>query len=269
MSRGTRLILGLLAAVLCVTLMLLPKSNPAVAAAERINRDVAITSTATYVSLRAINAALSTAQEVELGGSVVVTGNLQPLKWLEPVDDTVERVADVIFAVAVLSGLLSLSLGPLASIGFALIALGLLGRCGCEAGKGWPGTPGPMRRLISSCGGIGLILAIGVPLAFALGAFLGEVLTRPIWVEADATLARIADEARALIGEPADAADDRGWRESITAYFSAAGLFWSEADDLLQSSLQLAGVFLLRTLVLPGVLLLAILVILRRTVSAQ
>lgn len=264
---GRGLVAGLAVAILCLLLAARPAANPAVQAAERFNRDVAVAAAATYVSLRAINAALSVVQEVEVGGALGVTGTVQPLKWLEPVDDTVERVSAVVFAVAALSGLLSLSLAPVAAVGFALIAVAALGRCGCAVGgRSWESLPGALRRGLAGCGGLGIALALGVPIAFALGAWVGEILTRAPAAEAAGTLDRIAQAAQALIGE-ATRSEGAGWaalRERITAYLGAGGVFWDGADDLLGAGLTLVGVFLLRMVVLPAVLLLALWTLLRR-----
>ena len=265
MARFARIILFLLAGVLCLGLATTPRVNPAVGVTERFNRDVALASSATYISLRAINAALSAVQEVEVGASFGASGSLQPLKWLEPVDDTVERVSDLIFVVALVNGVLSLAIGPLASIGFFLLAVGLIGRCGCETRRaGWAAVPGSMRRTLAGCGTLGFALAVALPVAVALGAWAGEVLTAADWTEASATIAAIADDARAMIGEPDAAGDDRGWRETLGAYMNAGATFWEEADSLLLASLTLGGIFLLRMVVLPAVIFVAFLYLLRQ-----
>jgi hypothetical protein len=194
----------------------------------------------------------------------VITGNLKPLKWLEPVDDTVERVAGVIFGVAVLTGVLSISMGPVSAVGFLLVAIGLLGRCGCDAlFRRGSALPARLARGLKGCNALGLGIAVGLPVSFALGAWVGDALTHSTWVEADATLGRIAAEARTLIGEPGSGGGDPGWRETLTAYLGAAGTFWNEADELLQASLTLVGVFVLRTVILPVLVLLALWKILR------
>ncbi|OWU84489.1 hypothetical protein ATO6_12445 [Oceanicola sp. 22II-s10i] len=260
MRRAGAAFFSLLAAVLCIALALSPRLNPMVGEAERFQRDVAIASGATYISLRAINAALSFAQEVEIGGSVVVTGSVQPFKWLEPVDDTVERVSGLIFAIAVLTGVLSMSMAPAVAAGFFLLALAFLGRGGCEAAPGgWAMTHGGLRRALGSCGGLGFALAIALPFAFILGLWGGEFLTREAWATAHATLDRIGNEANALIGVDTPGGDERGWRESFEAYRSAASVFWNSADELLDASLSLTGIFILRMVVLPSLTLLIVL----------
>ena len=266
--------LSAVAGALCLILAVVSAwdwvENPVVAAAERVNGQLAVAAGASYVSLRVINAALSVVQEVEVGGSLGVTANAQPLKWLEPVDDTVERVSALIFAVAVLAGVLSLSLGPVATVGLLVLGIGLLGHCGCDAV--WRGRrpPRALRRGIDGTVRLGLVLALLLPGAFALGASAGEVLTRADWAAANGRIEQVAEEARALIEPSAAEQDGRGWlsrqRELVEGYAGAAGTFWARADELLNASLTITGIFLLRMIVLPAVLLLGVLAILRRGV---
>ncbi|MGR3323212.1 MAG: hypothetical protein ACU0DK_14920 [Pseudooceanicola sp.] len=255
--------LTLIAGVLCLLLAATPRLNPLVGEAEAFQRDVAVAAGATYISLRAINAALSFAQEVEVGGSAIVSGSIRPLKWLEPVDDTVERVSGLVFAVAVLTGVLSMSMGPAAAAGAVLLAIAFLGRCTCEvAPGGWAATSPRLRRAFGGCGAFGLALAVALPLAFVVGLWGGEWLTRDAWAAANATLDRIGGEANRLIGVPGEGDPAGGWREAldtINAYRAAAGVFWDSADELLDASLKLTGIFLLRMIVLPALTLLVVL----------
>jgi hypothetical protein len=127
---------------------------------------------------------------------------------------------------------------------------------------------------------LGAILVLIVPLVFGGGAALGELLTRPAWAEANATLSRVTDRAAALIGGPAaealpaDTAPEApgglmdrlsdmvsGTGEAVgdaarmtRDYGSAAGYFLSEADAFFEAALVILAVFLLRTLALPLVL---------------
>jgi len=270
-----RWIVAAIAIGLCRWLVARPADNPTVSAAERFNRDVAVAAGATYVSLRAINAALSTAQELEIGGAFGVSANAQPLKWLEPVDDTVERVSAVVFGVTLLAGVLSLALAPVAAIGAALLATGLVAWALCDICWQSARPPRLLRNGMRGAAGTGILLGLVLPGVFALGAWVGDVLTRPAWTEANAQLQAIAMEAQALVAPTgSDETDDPGWfrrqREALSdladtagAYFGAAGTFWARSDDLLQASLTLVGVFLLRMVVLPLVLLIAALSLLR------
>lgn len=260
---GSRPLIGLLALVLAVAFALLatvPRMNPLVGEAEGFQKDIALAAGTTYISLRAINAALSFAQEVEVGGSMVVSGTVHPLKWLEPVDDTVERVSGLIFAVAVLTGVLSISMAPTVAAGCVLLALALIGRCTCEvAPGGWHRTPQPLRRAFGGCGAIGFALAVALPLAFVVGLWGGELLTQASLAEANATLSRIGGEAERLIGVDQPGIEERNWLDTIEAYRAAAGVFWNGADELLQASLSLTGIYLLRMIILPMLVLLVVL----------
>jgi len=260
--RALAAFVSLAAALCCLWLAFAPRTNPLVQTAESYQRDIAVASGATYISLRAINAALSFAQEVEVGGSIGVTGNVQPLKWLEPVDDTVERISAMVFSVAVLTGVLSISLAPVAAVGFLLLAISFAVRCTCEvAPGGWHHASPRLHRAYDGCATLGFAFAIGLPLAYALGVWGGDVLTAVQAADASATVDRIADEARALIGA---GGDERGWRETADAYRRAATMFWDNADALLDASLTLIGIFILRMVVLPLVLLLALVAVSRR-----
>ncbi|WP_163847105.1 hypothetical protein [Pseudooceanicola aestuarii] len=264
MNRATRSALSLIAALFCLWLAVTPRVNPLVGTAERFQRDIAIATGTTYISLRAINAALSFAQEAEVGGSVVVTGTIQPLKWLEPVDDTVERVSALVFGIAVITAILSMSLAPVAATGFVLMAIALAGRCTCEMHRhGWPGAPPGLRRVVHGVGTLGLAFALGLPAASALGVWAGDLLTHAAAAEANATITAISEQALALVGQ----GEDRGWRETYEAYKGAAGAFWNSADDLLAASLSLTGIFVLRMIVLPTLILLVFVALLRQAAA--
>jgi hypothetical protein len=244
-----------LVALLCALFILMPSANPLVRWAEGRNAEVALAATGVYVSLRAINASLSMAGEVEVGASIGVGGSINPLRWLEPVDDTVERVSSLVFAVAAVSGLLTLALEPLSAIGFGLIALGLAGRAGCRRGLAGRGVA----RAASGCALLGAGFAVLLPAVIVGGAILGEALTRAEWAEAQETVRLVRDEAAALVGDT-----DDGWRERYNRLAGAAGFFWENADELLRASITLCGIFALRLVVLPAALLWAALAVLRR-----
>jgi hypothetical protein len=264
--------------------------NPFVAPAEAAAGDVAQTTTGVYVSLRIINSALSAAQEVEVGASVGAQVGVQPLKVLEPVDDTVERVADVVFAVAAGAALAWVGLAPVAGIGLVLLGIGLLGRCGSEI---WPGAS-PLCRTSRRAVGVGAALGLVLPLVFALGVSLGQWLTQPQWREAMATLDRVTAEAAVLIGSGGaeeigetvteeaggtgllQSLGDRlssagaavgGAAVAVDRYTAAMGVFLSEAEALFTASLTLIGIFALRMLVLPALLLWGSMTVLRHSLD--
>jgi hypothetical protein len=265
--------------------------NPAVPAAEAAAEDIALSTAGVYVSLRAINAALSVAQDIEIGASIGAQASLQPLKVLEPIDDTVERVASVVFTVAAGAALAVVGLAPVASIGLILLGVGLLGRCAVGyAPKRAAGLAPVCHRAVRLGAALGLIL----PLVFAGGVTLGERVTAPQWDAAIMDLRAVTDEANILIGmgpdalpeasasgDPEDGMFQRlgGWLggvgdgmgaafESSQRYLAAAQVFLDEADDLFRASLTIIGIFALRMVVLPALLLWGALALMRRGLSS-
>jgi hypothetical protein len=128
-------------------------------------------------------------------------------------------------------------------------------------------------------------------LGFAGGVGLGERITAPQWDAAMATLSGISDEAGLLIGagddavaptattDPADTGlFDRlvrplqtageGMGEamaSVARYRDAAVVLISQADDLFSATLTIIGVFALRMLILPALLLWGAVALMRRS----
>ncbi|MDC0657870.1 hypothetical protein N6L27_07690 [Leisingera sp. SS27] len=252
--------------------------NPLVSAAEWTSENVATSAVAVYVSLRAINAALSTAQEIEVGASVVGQASLQPLKVLEPVDDTVERVADAVFLVAAGAALVTVGMAPVASLGLIALGAGLLGRA---AASHMSSFSGPVISLCNRGIAFGFAAGLAMPLVFAFGVWAGERATEARMSAAMAELDGVAQKANILLGAEDDVtaeasqeaqADEGmlGWLggriagvsdgisgvfEQSGRYLEAAQVFVAEADSILRSSLTLIGVFALRMLVLPVFLL--------------
>ena len=250
-----------------------PALPPAVSAAE----DIALVTAGVYVSLRAINAALSAAQEVEIGASIGAQASLQPLKVLEPVDDTVERVADVVFAIAAGAALAVVGLEPVAAIGLVVLGAGLLGMGAAQALGGSSSVYATSLRAVRLGAALGLVL----PLGFALGVGLGESVTAPQWDAAMAQLDAVTGEARVLIGagerellEESDGGLFSGFFAAVTdatasvqSYVAAAQVFTQQADALFSATLTIIGIFVLRTLVLPALLLWGAMAFLRKSVE--
>jgi hypothetical protein len=247
----TNRFLWLAGALICLLLAVF-RLNPLVGWAETHNRDVALSGAGVYLSLRAINAALSVAQEVEVGGSVVVSASVRPLAVLDPVDDTVERISAVVFTVATVSAVLAVGLGPLSALGLFLLAFGL----GARAINA-PGLARWSQRTIP----VGVFLAVICPAIFGLGSVAGEFATRGTWDAAMSELQAIAQTAGAVSGVPIEAAAGpppdflTGVRETITGVADATSYFLENAEDIFDAGLTIIAIFLLRLIVLPMVLL--------------
>lgn len=254
---GRQLVLVLLAGLALVAAAFY-EANPLTRRAETYARSVAVASAGVYVTLRTLNAVLSAAQEIEVGGSMVVSGTAQPLKLLEPIDDTVERVASVVFALMVATGVLSVAMAPTGAVGFALLAmaltLGALGRGGLA----------PVARRLGWYGGA---LALALPLAFALSALLADPMTRPIW---DRNMAVIEEITAGVDVVEVEEAGQGGWGANIRSalgeidrYQELAQNLYRRADDLVGSFVAILAVFVFKLFVLPALLLGGLFVALR------
>lgn len=232
--------------------------------------EVALASTGVYASLKTINAGISLIQEAQLGGGVGVSGAVQPLAWLDPVDDTVERMAELVFWVALGATLLALSVEPFAALGWVCLALAALVRCGgCLMGRGRAARAGERGLTV-----LGLALAILLPAAVVLGLEAGARLTEARWDGAMATLSAVTEEADRVV-EPYSEAEEEsfvqslrnrweGTRDFVSGYYRLGGALWAESEALFGAILTLAGVFLLRLVVLPAAILAAAVALVRR-----
>lgn len=235
-------------AALAVALAVWGRDNPLFSRAQGYAETIATTSAATYVTLRTLNAFLSTAQEVEVGGSLFVSGTAQPLKVLEPIDDTVERIAGAVFVVMVTTGVLAVALGPVGGVGLAMLALGCLAAVV---------TRGAMAR---SLAGYGLFLAVALPVSFVLSALVADLMTQAVWAENQLI---IADITRGVADvADAEATGDTGWLETLTAsmtsladYRAFAIGIYENADRLVASFVMIVAVFVFKIFVLPALLL--------------
>ena len=223
------------------------RDNPLTNRAQDYARSVAVASAATYVTLRTLNAFLSTAQELEVGVSFIASGTAQPLKVLEPIDDTVERVATLVFGVMVATGVLAVALGPMSAIGLALLSAALA--IWALSSKGHAGLP---RRLAWYGGFLGLAL----PFALILSQPLAEGLTEAVYQQ---NVAVIEDVTANVGGSAALEEDEPGLRE----YRQLAENLWNRADELIHALLAVLGVQIFRIFILPLVLIGGLFVIAR------
>lgn len=229
------------------------RHNPLTTLAADYAEDVATVSAATYVTLRTLNAALSTAQEIEVSGSaVVVSGSAQPLKLLEPIDDTIERIAGFVFALMIVTGVLAFSLGPLGAVGAGMIAMAaslwLLDR-----------VLGP-RDVVSALSQrliwYGLFFLVALPLAFALSSLVSDVLTSDVLARHQAIIAEITQGVAA----ETEVTDTSWWGDlrssvgEIDRYRDIATNIWVRADVLIGSYVAILAVFVFRVFLLPALI---------------
>ena len=247
MTRVFPLLAGLAAAIF-LALLFTGRDNPLTERAGAYATEVSAASAATYVTLRTLNAVLSTAQEIEVSGGFVVGGSAQPLRVLEPVDDTVERIAGVVFALMIVTGVLAVAMGPVGGVGWAMVLLAVV-IWGIE--RLLRGRTGPTafgRRLTS----YGLFLALALPLAFVITAELADRMTADVWERHTAVVDRITDE----VGGVEDATGGlRAMMDDIERYTALMPRVFAEADTLIASYVAILAVFVFKIFVLPGLIL--------------
>ena len=250
-----RYFLAPVAAVFCFALAFFYPLNPLSNGAESYASRVAAASAVTYVSLRTINAFLSTAQEAEVGVSVVASASVHPLKTLEPIDDTIERIASVVFAMMMVSGVLSVAMGPVGAIGFAMSGFGLLTMVLVTRMR-------VGRKLLL----YGAFFAVALPMSYWLSGTLADLMTERTWAENQRIVSEILGGVEIA---PPDAKDERwysDWIEqgdAIARYSSMATRIASEADDLIQSYIKLLAVLLFNLILLPMILIGGVFVLFR------
>jgi hypothetical protein len=232
------------------------RDNPLVTQAQDYAAQVAAAAAAaaaTYVTLRTLNAFLSTAQELEVGVSFIASGTAQPLKVLEPVDDTVERVASIVFAVMVVTGVIAVSLGPVSALGFGVMALALA----VHITLGPRGGRLPWRMACYG-GFLGLVL----PAALVLAQPLAIGMTEATYLE---NLALVQDITSGIGSSDALESDEPGLRE----YRDLASNLWNRADELISGLLVIVGVHIFRLLVLPLLVVAGLFVTMRHFARGQ
>ncbi|MBR9843432.1 MAG: hypothetical protein GYB25_09740 [Rhodobacteraceae bacterium] len=248
MRRPRRIILLVIAMAALVAMAFFDR-NPLVRQAETYAGEVAASSAVLYVSLRGVNAFLSAAQEVEVGGSLVVQGTAQPFKVLEPLDDTIERISDIVFYVMVVTGVLAVALGPASAVGAGLVGLAMIvWLVEKRMGAGRRAT-----EITRSLGWYGVGLGAALPLAFVLASLFADAMTREVWAENEAILGEITGSiAPVSVDEEAG-----GWSlwQDAKEYSRLASVLVARADELIASYVTILSVFVFRILILPMMLM--------------
>jgi hypothetical protein len=259
-------------------------ANPLTRSAENYSQNVLASAITIYASLRAINAFLSTAQEIEVGASFVASGSIQPLKALEPLDDTVESVAKVVLSVTIIASVLVIGISPVASLGYALVIASWIAL-----------FFGPLRSSATAGFRLGLFVGILLPIALIAGGQLGDFVTENVLEKHQVLLADITNDLTLKGDEPTDSNGPpttdlneslitkllsrvEGIGQSARAmtnatgetlsriddYTRAAGTLVERSDDLLRSYVNIIAVYVLKSVVLPSIVLWLLFVVARR-----
>ena len=242
LSRAVLLIGAALCLILALVVARAPE-DPLTRSAQSYAADIATKAAGTYVVLRTLNAVLSTAQEVEVGVSFIASGNAQPLKVLEPLDDTIERIAALVFGVTVATGVLAVALGPVSAVGLTLLALALL-------------ISGLSRRraMARRLGWYGAFLGLALPIALTLAAPLSKFLTDAALAKNQALVADITQSVGETDLQAAEEIADLG----LNDYRKITASVWQRADELIGGLVAIFGVYLFRILILPALLILGL-----------
>ncbi|MFT7594011.1 MAG: membrane protein required for beta-lactamase induction [Paracoccaceae bacterium] len=220
------------------------KANPITNAAQRYAISVAAACAGVYITLRSLNAFLSTAQEIEIGGALIVSGTAQPLKMLEPIDDTIERVASLVFFLMVTTGIMAVAMGPVGAVGYAMILLAMVLALATPSTAQGKAVAELARRL----GWYGAFLGLALPLAFVLSSLVADRLTNEVWTSHMAVIDDIT--AQVQTAEITAQKDGEGWFSSLKfaadeldRYMELAKNIVDHADDLIASLVAILAVF--------------------------
>lgn len=255
--RASTWVTAALAAVALLTAVFYER-NPLSQGAAGYAQTISVTAAGTYVTLRTLNAVLSTAEEIEVGGSVVVFGSVQPLKGLEPIDDTIERVAGMVFALMIVTGVISVAMGPTSALGAVLVAMASLLALADRSGR--------MGALPRRLGVYGALLALALPLTFLSADAVADRLTASVWSKHTAIIDEITDSVAPIDTVPSEA-EDFGIRkiwEDIEQYRKLTGQIYLRANDLIESFVAILSVFVFKIFVLPALLIGAVVLVARR-----
>tara|TARA_R100000935_G_C2836463_1_gene168401 strand:- start:1872 stop:2921 length:1050 start_codon:yes stop_codon:yes gene_type:complete len=169
-------------------------SGPLIKGAKEYTQEIAKSSATAYLSLRLINAAISFAEEVEVGGSIIaVNGSAQPFKVLEPIDDAVERLSAAIFLVGAVSGVLAVVLPVLGSVTLVLIG----GSLAILAALALSRLDFVGRTFLTnfSLGTARLgVLGFSIVIAFSISSWFADGVSNSAWGEYERTLKSVAQQ---------------------------------------------------------------------------
>ncbi|MGL3604994.1 hypothetical protein ACSV9I_00620 [Rhizobium sp. G187] len=284
MTRTKGTIIWLTVAAFAVALFFI---NPLADIAARFSHDVMIGSGALYGTLRIANSVMSVARDADVTGGVgVASVTASPGQLLQPVINTIERMVDLLFYLAIVSGILSLVLVPVAKVaaaglaGFALICAGLtlISRR----------VPLVIERLARSFAVLGLLGAVLLPASYTIAFYAGDAITDEAWINATSVFEKVQgdqglveaqsqveaikqerspdeDQAFGRLGQAfsgtLQAASDMAASVAANARVINDGIAISA--DLFNASIGIAIAYLVKLLVLPVMLLAAFLYLLR------
>jgi hypothetical protein len=181
-----------------ISLLGFTNNGPFIKGAKDYSQEIAKSSAATYLSLRLINAAISFAEEVEVGGSIIaVSGSAHPFKVLEPIDDAVERLSAAIFLVGTVSGIMTVVLPVLGGVTLIIIGTSMAVLAGLSlTGLRFPGQY-LVLNLFQGAARLGC-MGFLIVLAFSISSWFAEGISNKAWGEYQLTVTKIAEQMPSL-----------------------------------------------------------------------
>jgi hypothetical protein len=244
-----RKILLPLAIVLSLVLAFQPYANPLLEKGVQYNRNVAAAMAVSYTSLRVLKGVLAVPADADLSGGIGVIGlEASPGQVITPVIDTVERMANLLFALAIFSGVLFVMLPIATSLSAIVLGIGLVVPAAMQF---LPPVQRhylrPLRRVSVVMIAIGLMGVVALPGTYALASVLGgsyvdAAASRSQNLPSDANLGRdlsgFTGELEAATELPEISERTDGLEPSVPA---EQGTMWGDLTSALGSARDAVG----------------------------
>lgn len=164
--------------------------NPLARIAADYSQDVTVGSASIYATLRTANAVMSVAKDANLQGSVgVLSVEGSPGQVLQPVTNTIDRLADLLFALAIVSGIVSAVLVPISKVS-ALVLASISGVTAITVATRMK-MPSAVQNTLRQLLFVGVLGAIAVPFAYTVAFYTGNHITADAWNHASEVMNRL------------------------------------------------------------------------------
>lgn len=201
--------------------------NPLVDIAGSYNREVFVSGGLIYGSLRGVISAMSIVRDADIQASVGVAAiSGSPGQALQPVIATIERMANLLFALTIASGVLATTLPAVAGLGAVVLSGGSAGVLLVGLfGRGWPPALG---QASAACLRLGFLACLIVPAAYALAFAVGDRMTADAWRSAAEIFDRQSAELEGTVAiEPLPPAGSPSTdAEAVTEPFDGGLIGW-------------------------------------------
>jgi hypothetical protein len=182
--------------------------NPLATVAASYNQESSLVAAGVYTSYRVISRLVSMVAETQIEASAVVASvTFMPGKTLQSLLDTLQRFGDMMFPLMIVSGVLGVIIVPVAKLGAGSAALGLIIHLALGHVERISGAfRAQLQRLANGLVSIGILIALIIPGAYAVGYLFGESITGPSWSRAVAAFESFSSEVAEAEGQMIDLA---------------------------------------------------------------